>query len=110
MSRFLYVFGYETPGQARANTAHGWDDEDSRALFIEAPSSEEALSWGRQVSEAFVAHLYGDAPVSWLADGYAHWIELEPSKVYEADHLAAMPTVRPGEYPNWQALLGHPGT
>ena len=32
---FLYIFGYMTPEQAKANTAHGWDDEDSEAVFIE---------------------------------------------------------------------------
>ena len=35
MPNFLFRFGYETPVQHRNNEAHGWDDEDSQAVFIE---------------------------------------------------------------------------
>lgn len=37
MPNFLFRFGYEMPVQHRNNEAHGWDDEDSQAVFIEWP-------------------------------------------------------------------------
>lgn len=102
MPRFLYVFGYETPAQLRNNAAHRWDDEDSQALFIEAESEDEALRWGREVSERFMSQLHGDAGVSWTAIGYAHWIETDPAtRDWKPEDLAKLPTVRRGEYPSW---------
>lgn len=96
---FLYVFGYETPAQMKANAAHGWDDEDSAAVFIEAESADEALEWGRQVSERFLSELHGDAGISWNALGYAHWIEDDPTNRWSAEQLARVPRVRRGEFP-----------
>ena len=103
---FLYVFGYETPAQMEANAAHGWDDEDSAAVFIEAESAEEALEWGRQVSERFLSELHGDPSVSWDALGYAHWIEDDPSKRWSAEGLSQVPRVRRGEFPESGCLRG----
>jgi hypothetical protein len=102
MPRFLYVFGYETPAQLRANAANGWDDEDSEALFIEAESEDEALKWGREVSERFMRQLHGDSSVSWTALGYAHWIEADPAgRGWRAEDVARLPVVRSGEFPAW---------
>jgi hypothetical protein len=41
----LFRFGYETPVQHRNNEAHGWDDEDSQAVFIECADADAALEW-----------------------------------------------------------------
>jgi hypothetical protein len=46
MPNFLFRFGYETPVQHRNNEAHGWDDEDSQAVFMECADADAALEWG----------------------------------------------------------------
>lgn len=97
MTWFRYTFGYETPQQAQLNARNGWDDEDSATLLIEAPSEVEAVAWGRQVAEAFVARLYAPALESWSAGGFADDIE----------HVAAVSTptevvaVKCGQWPDW---------
>jgi hypothetical protein len=62
MPIFLFRFGFETPVPYRNNEAHGWDDEDSHAVFIECADPDAALKWGREIAEAFVQRL-------WAADG-----------------------------------------
>jgi hypothetical protein len=99
MSEFLYVFGYETPEQAKANPAHGWDDEDSEAVFIEAESAAVALDWGRQISEHFIRQLYHCDDASWWRTSFAHWIVEQPELEFTAEALATIPHVRCGEHP-----------
>ncbi|HVS39913.1 MAG TPA: hypothetical protein VMS17_30425 [Gemmataceae bacterium] len=40
---FVFRFGYETPQQQAANPTHGWDDESSQWVVIEAPDEAAAL-------------------------------------------------------------------
>lgn len=100
--RYLYVFGYQTPGQMAREMTNEWqDDQDSAALFIEASSSQEALEWGCQISEAFVKRLHQDDKFSWKALEYPHWIEDVPSSRFSADALATVATVSVGQFPDW---------
>lgn len=69
---FVFFFGYESPEQTAANAAHGWDDESSQYVAIEAPNEAAALAWGREVAERFVQELGAG---SWKAGGFAHWVE-----------------------------------
>lgn len=73
---YLYVFGFCTPTQWANNEKHGWDDEDSYAFFIDAPTQADALEWGRHLSERFVSGLFEravwDGPVpSWCESHFA---------------------------------------
>jgi hypothetical protein len=104
VSRYLYIFGFETPEQARLNRANGWDDEDSRAIFIEAASVEEALSWGRAISEEFLKELHRDRSVSWAMHDYAHWIEDDPAARFGPGALAGLPVVTVCQYPDSSSL------
>jgi hypothetical protein len=99
MPRYLYIFGYNTPGQIEALDKHGWDGEDSEAVFIEAESEQAALTWGQQISQQFVHRLYGDRGLSWKPGDYAHWIESEPSSQFTPDALRRLPVVPVGEHP-----------
>jgi hypothetical protein len=99
MPEFLYVFGYETPEQAKANTAHGWDDEDSEAVFIEAESVGAALDWGRQISEQFIRQLYGIDDASWWRTSFAHWIVERPESEFTPEALSTIPHVPHGRHP-----------
>ena len=101
MPEFLYVFGYETPEQAKSNSAHGWDDEDSEAVFIEAESAIAALEWGRQISERFIRQLYHTDDVSWWQSSFAHWIAERPEDEYTPEALSTLPHVRHGEHPTF---------
>ncbi len=75
MTPFLYKFGFESPRQFRNNAAHGWDDEDSQGVLIDAPDEAAALAWGQEVSERFIKLLFKDEGVSWQQLRYANWIE-----------------------------------
>lgn len=104
MTRFLYRFGYETPTQWKANEERGWDDESSSAFWVEADTADEALAWGRDVTEAMVRELFsrsgwrGDVP-SWKEAGYAQWIEKTPADDFTADDLASLLVINQGEMP-----------
>lgn len=76
-------------------------DEVSEAIFIEAASEAQALDWGREISEAFVAQLFTGQNVSWRAMNFAHWIERDPHLEYPADVLAILPVVDYGNYPDF---------
>jgi hypothetical protein len=69
---FVFQFGYETPLQLARNEEHGWDDESSQWLVIDAPDESAALSWGCEIAERFVRKL---SARSWRADRYAYWVE-----------------------------------
>lgn len=101
MTRFLFIFGFETPAQARNNQAHGWDDEESEALGIFAPSAPEALEWGCEVAERFIQRLFRNDAVSWKAQRFAHWIEPEGSPRSVSVDWSTLPVVRCGEYPDF---------
>ncbi len=104
MPRFLFRFGYHCPAQLDANAAHGWDDEDSAACFIDAPTREVALVFGCAVAEQMVDHLFaaaGHAPVSWKDGGFAFWIEDDPAVILELELIEAVPVVVAGEMPDF---------
>lgn len=75
MPVYLYRFGFESPRQFRNNAAHGWDDEDSQGVLIDAPDEAAAFAWGQEVSERFIQLMFKDDGMSWQKLGYASWIE-----------------------------------
>ena len=110
MPRYLYRFGFSSPEQWAANEKHGWDDEDSEALFVVAESSEEALAWGQEVSEEFQRRMFRDAgwkePLpSWKDARFACWIEEEPERQFPVEILERLPAVRVGEMPPTERWL-----
>jgi hypothetical protein len=104
MPEFLYIFGYRTPEQQERFTRFGHDDEDSAAVFIEADSANDALAWGREISEEFIRHLFADPTVSWQHMRYAHWIDAHPEEAYSAEALATILHVRHGQHPALREL------
>jgi hypothetical protein len=97
MPRYLYIFRCQTPEQLQAKDP----DESSEACFIEAGSVEEALEWGREVSERYVAQRLGEGAVSWKVQGFPHWIEPEPFKEYPEAALRNLQVVSCGNYPDF---------
>jgi hypothetical protein len=89
---FVFRFGYETPRQTIANAKHGWDDEDSNYVVIDAPNETEAIEWGRELAERFVHSLSGD---SWKTGNFAHWVEL----LSECPWAAGRAVMRIGQFP-----------
>jgi len=104
MAKYLYIFGYQTPEQVVNAARQGIPDEASRALFIEADSPEQALAWGREVSEEFVRRLFPGQQVSWKALNFAQWIESAPQTEYPAEILAQLPAIACGSYPDFDRL------
>ena len=72
MPRFVFQFGYETPGQEARNARLGWDDESSEWVVIDAADEQSALDWGREIAERFVAYIGGS---SWRAGDFADWLD-----------------------------------
>jgi len=107
LNKYLYFFGYETPQQFAANRENGWDYEDSHAVFVVAGSESEALRWGREISETFVAGLFRDGAVSWKQMNYTHGIETNPEERYSVAEIQDIPVVRVGELPTFLAIPPH---
>ena len=101
VTQFLYIFGYETPRQRRNNDAHGWDDENSHGVVIEAPDSAAAIRWGEQISQRYVARLHGRPEVDWGAEGYASFIEDDASRLVAQE----WPRIKVGEFPDFTDWL-----
>jgi len=74
------------------------------AFFVEAPSEELALQWGREVAEDFVSSMFkaegwSDQKVpSWKAADYAHWVATDLTD-YTEDDLNQLPIVPYGDIP-----------
>ena len=102
MPAHMFCFGYETPAQHYNNRAHEWwDDADSRAVFIDCDSEDEALKWGCEIAERFVAQLWiarGEPVQSWKAGRFAYWIETDTDRIASA-LTHNVPVVRAGEFP-----------
>lgn len=105
--RYLFRFGFESPDEFAANRAGGWDDESSEAIWIEATSAEDALSWGRSVAERFVQKLFEIANVqgySWSAGGFANWIEDDATVLAWARTSPEVLAIDFGQMPDLTAL------
>ena len=94
MPVFVFRFGYESPQQVVANARHGWDDESSQWVVIDASDEAAALAWGREVAERFVQELRGG---SWRAGNFAHWIE----PLSACPWASVRPPVAEGQFPEF---------
>jgi hypothetical protein len=81
---YLFRFGFTWPEELAWVTAHPEADlgEASEAVFVRAPSREEAEAIGEELAEIFVRRLYGNRSYSWRELQFASWIE-EDSEVIE---------------------------
>jgi hypothetical protein len=95
---FHYGFGFESPRQARNNAAHGWDDEDSQAVLIDADDEASALAWGHEISERFIKILFRDDRVSWQ-NRFSSWIE-PPNQPWPEQQRVAV-----GVFPDFTSWL-----
>ncbi len=89
-TRFLFVFGYESPAERSSNETSGTDFESSSAVWIRADSEEQALRKGCEYADQYVRRQYEQAGISdsrsWIHDGFAHWIARRPHEEFsEAD-------------------------
>lgn len=125
MEKFLYIFGYETPGLAAMNkrmTAKGIysDCEDSMCFFIMSDTKEKAREWGEKLADEYMKVLYNNPSATLQSHGGASWIEAmgplaswdaESVRKYPEDYAEAVkkaekiPVVQDGEYPDMQKLV-----
>jgi hypothetical protein len=91
---FVFQFGYETPQQSAANADHGWDDESSQWVVIDAPDEAAALAWGREIAERFVRERGGE---SWRGGNFAHWVE----PLSACPWAVGRPAVAVGQFPDF---------
>ena len=97
---YLYIFGYETPGEAESNRRMATDFESSAMIRILADSEDAALSWGHEISERFLKAIYHDDKISWKEQRFASWIEDKPEE-YIRTRWASIPVVKVGEFPGF---------
>ena len=101
MNTYCYFFAYETPEQLLANAQHGWDDENCQMVQVLATNEVEALSWGKEIAEAFYANLHKHPNHSWRSRGYADGIDNSPLVRATDDATSDIPIVHVGEHPSW---------
>ena len=104
MAEFLFAFEYEEVAQRADNQADGTAYASSTGVFIEAPDAAMALSWGRELAEAFFAHLHGEEEQSWAGRAYECWIEDDPGHSDWSHCLDFFPKVAVGEHPDPNAM------
>lgn len=102
MERYLYVFGYESPEEQKSNALQGTDFESSRAAFIQADSSDAALTWGQRLAGTFVHGLFNGDEASWASDAFANWIETSPNATWD---LGTIPEIKAGDQKGLHALV-----
>lgn len=105
MKQYLYIFGFCTPEQWQTNQEQGRNDWESCAVFILAQSKQEALNWGREISETLVRQMFKRdgrfaKPPSWKTGNFEHWIEDHPLARLSGLALEILPVVKVGELPN----------
>jgi len=100
---YLYIFGYEDPSERKSNSECGADFESSGQVRIIATDEEEALNWGRNISERFVKFIYGNDQMSWKDERFASWIEHDPDE-YLLSKWEKIIVVKVGEYPDFSLL------
>jgi hypothetical protein len=98
--RFFFCFGYQSPTQRDGQEIHGWEDEDSCRIAIDARDPGEAEAWGCAIAESFVRRLFMPEPVSWKEMRFAHWVEPAPD-VLDSGTLS----VKMGEHPDYEAMV-----
>lgn len=102
MKKHLYRFGYESPVEKRTNLEQDIDSESSEAVFIRADSVDDALLWGRHISQVFVARLHEPTHEDWMAGDFANWIEDSPDPTWD---LNVVPVVTSGDEEALQTLV-----
>jgi hypothetical protein len=58
VTKYLFVFGYESPEEWQCNAEQGTDYESSNAVWVTASSKEIALLAGRRFAKDWVRQLF----------------------------------------------------
>lgn len=99
MQKYLYSFGYVTPGRPK-----GTDFEDSRSFFVVAESREKALEWGKHLSDAYVSSVRQETEDPRVVKG-AEWVEAEEELRKGRTDYSNAPVVRYGEAVNLRMIF-----
>jgi len=102
VKKHLFVFCYETPEQLATNPMYGWDEEESKAMFIKCESEDAALHWGRKAAQEYVRALFeregAPAGLQWVPNRYAHWVEPNPSSLLTPGEMEDLPAIKIGQF------------
>lgn len=96
MSKYLYTFGYTSPGRPQSS-----DFEDNHEFFIIADSKEKALEWGKHLSDTYIDSLRQETKDSRITKG-AEWVKPE-EQLREGEpptDYSDTPVIRYGEVVN----------
>ena len=96
MAKHLFIFGYQTPNQARNSELQGLNDEDSLSFFVDAETEKSAEEWGKVVAQMFLNALYEDEYEPPRIDSYFNGIEKNPESRFDESELAQLPALSEG--------------
>lgn len=99
MPKYLYSFGYVTPGRPE-----GTDFEDSRSFFVAVDSKEKALEWGKHLSDAYINSVRQETEDTRVVKG-AEWVESEEELRKGKIDYSNTPVVRYGEAANLREIF-----
>jgi hypothetical protein len=99
VTKFLFIFGYESPSEWTTNRRLGTDDESSFAVWVHALDEQSAMAIGRAFAQSHVDSIYASHPEcefsGWLEAGYAHWIEQQPLSRFSESALNQLNEINP---------------
>ncbi len=101
---FLYVFGYESNEDARANARANGDTESTGVFRILAETEEAAAEWGSELAQWYLCQLRGNKSFSWKEQGFSAWIEKKPDENLTR-FAESLPLVRVGDYPAFERIV-----
>lgn len=100
--KFVFRFGYLSPGDMAQNAGDNLDGQSSFALFIRADSEREATWLGRIFADVFVQEMCRQAEgriasrdsYVWSQSSFAYWIEEDETELnYFEAHTADFPSL-----------------
>ena len=101
---YLVGFCYHDPQGWTLHQAGIDDYESFSALFIEAQSQEEAISWAEKVAEEFFQWVNGNEALDWKEMGYFCWLEEKPESSSWSHCLNFFQKISVGSFPNYEAM------
>lgn len=101
--KYCFVFGYETPLAASANSKTGSDFETIGSVWINAASTQDAAKIGEEFVNWYVSNLFDDPSKRWTDEDFAAWVETNPDEglILIADRL---PPIEIGENPDFATV------
>lgn len=107
MNKFLYLFGYQTPGEQFYEKTAQQDSQTTMAFWIEADSKKQAEDWGGKVAEAYVKTLYSNQQPKYCSISLTPWHKglISNPNEWNDEQLKDVITIPLGTMPDVKPLI-----